>query len=218
MKPDLTRKIIGGLGALLGAWWTWTVVVPPITRIWSGGRESFDIVFLLTIVPLMAIPGVLAAVFGVRLFQEMRESFLKWVVGVFAVFFAFFLSSRASEAFPSFLPDRLEGSAYLFVASLIAVVSYLFSLRFLIRHLTQEDRLFSSLLGRSALVLMAWQVWLLLSRIFEEYSPTKEGYTHVPEEPWGILGLVVPIAVAYGLYRIFAKRLTKAQQGVAPTV
>jgi predicted neutral ceramidase superfamily lipid hydrolase len=216
MKPEHTRKLLGAFAALFGAWWTWIVVVPSITRIWSDGFKSIDVGFLLTIVPWMAIPGVLSFVFGVRLFREMQESSLKWVIGVFAVFFAIFLSSIASEALPSILPDRLERSAFLFVASLIAFVAYLFALRFLIRHLTHENRHFSSLLGRGALILMAGQVWLVLSEIFEEYSPIKEGYTHVPEEPWGILGLVVPILIAFGLYRTFAQRLAKAQQGVTP--
>ncbi|MCB1203422.1 MAG: hypothetical protein KDN18_04120 [Verrucomicrobiae bacterium] len=216
MRPEHTRRLLGGFATLLGAWWTWSTIVPPITRIWSDGFESFDVVFLLTIVPLMAIPGILSVVFGVRLFHEMQESSLRWVIGVFAIFFAFFLSSRASEALPSLLPDRLESTAFLLVASLIAVVAYLFAIRLLIRHFTQEDRRFSLLLGRGALILIAWQVWLLLSGIFKEYSPIKEGYTHVPEEPWGILGLVIPIAIAYGLYRTVARRLTKAQQNVAP--
>lgn len=191
------------------------MVVPPVTRIWADDFESFDIVFLLTIVPLMAIPGVLAVIFGVRLFREMRESSLKWVIGAVAVFFAFFLYSRMSAVLPSIVPDGLQSSAFLLVASLIAIVAYLFVVRLLLRHFTREDRRLSSLLSRGVVILMAWQVWLLLSEIFDEFSPIKEGYTHVPEGPWGILGVVAPIAVAYGLYRIFAHRLTKAQQGVA---
>jgi len=215
MKPEHTRRLLGGFAALLGAWWTWNSIVPFITGIWTDGVEAFDFVFLLTIVPLMAIPGILAIVFGVRLFLEMRESSLKWVIGVFAVFFAFFLSSRSSAAAPSLLPEGLQHSVFLFVASLVAIIAYLFSVRLLLRHFTQEDRSTLTLLSRGVMILMAWQVWLLLSEVFQEYSPIKEGYTHVPEEPWGILGLVVPIAVAYGSYRFFARRLAKAQQGVA---
>ena len=163
----------------------------------------------------MAIPGILAVVFGVRLFREMRESFLKWIIGVFAAFFAFFLSSRTSEAFPSILPDGLQRSVFLFVASLIAVFAYLFVVRLSLRHFTQENHRMSSLLSRGVIILMALQVWHLLFGIFDEYSPIKEGYTHIHEEPWGILGLVVPIGVSYGLYRAIASKLPKAQQDAA---
>ena len=215
MKSEHTRKLIGGLATLLGVWWTWIAVVPPISKSWSGEFEAGDIVFLLTIVPLMAIPGILAVVFGLRFFREMRESSLKWVIGVIAVFFAFFLSSQASIVLPSFLPEDLQGSVFLLVASLIAIVAYLLTVRFLLRHFTQEDRSLRSLLGRDILVLMALQIWILLSEFFREYSPTKEGYPYVSEEPWGILGVVVPIALAYGSYRIVATKLTRAQQGAA---
>jgi hypothetical protein len=213
MKPELSRRLIGGLAALFGAWWAWNAVVPPVKGIWSKDIEAFDIVFLLTIVPLMATPGILAVVFGSRLFREMRESSLKWVIGVFAVFFAFFLSSRASELLPSLLPEGLQHFVFLFVASLVAIFAYLFSARLLLRHLANEDHSLRSLFSRGVLILMAWQVWLLLSQVFREYSPIKGGYTHIPEEPWGILGLLVPIAVAYGLYRAVAPKLTKAESG-----
>ena len=191
------------------------MVYSPIRRIWSEEFETRDIVFLLTLDPLMATPGILGVVFGVRLFRKMSESSLKWVVGVFAIFFAFLLSSLMPGAFPDLLPESLQRSVFLFVASLVAIVAYLFAVRFLLRHFTQEDRSLRTLLSRVVLILMAWQVWQLLSEIFEVYSPIKDGYTHIREEPWGILGLVVPIAVAYGSYRIVATKLTKAQPGAA---
>jgi hypothetical protein len=65
-------------------------------------------------------------------------------------------------------------------------------------------------------MLMAWQLWLLLSAYFHQYSPIKEGYTHVPEEPWGLLGLVVPIIVAYGSYRIVSGILNKKHNETLP--
>ena len=66
--------------------------------------------------------------------------------------------------------------------------------------------------GRGISLLMAWQVWMISSQIFREYSPIQEGYTHVPEEPWGILGLVIPIFLAWIFYRLVARLAPKAQQ------
>ncbi len=216
MKPEHTRRLIGGVSALLGIWWTLPLIVSQISWIWSCGFETWDIVFLLTIFPLMVSPGALAIVFGVRLFLEMSESSLKWVIGVFAVLFALFLSTRMSAALPGLLPEGLQRSVFLFVASLVAIFAYLLTVRLLLRYFTQENRSLRSLLSRGVLILMAWQLWHLLSKVFEEYSPIKEGYTHVPEEPWGALGVVVPIAVAYGLYRAVAPKLSKAQKDTAP--
>ncbi|MGJ8723721.1 MAG: hypothetical protein ACSHYB_04110 [Roseibacillus sp.] len=60
---------------------------------------------------------------------------------------------------------------------------------------------------------MAWQLWLLLSSVFDKYAPVKEGFTHIYEEPWETLGLFVPIVIAVGSYCIFSSILTKAQGG-----
>jgi hypothetical protein len=212
MNPEHTRRLIGGVAVLLGLCWTSITVFGSITRIWSADFETGDIVFLLTMVPLMAGPGIIALVFGVRLFRELQESYLKLVSGVFAVFFTFFLLSQTSDLLPALLPEGLQRSVSLFVASSVAIVAYLFAVRLLLRHFTQEDRSLPSLLSRGVLILMAWQVWLLLSEVFQEYSPIKEGYAHIYKEPWGILGVVVPIAVAYGLYRVAVSKQVKAQQ------
>jgi len=60
---------------------------------------------------------------------------------------------------------------------------------------------------------MAWQLYLLLSSIFHEYSPIKEGSSDIHEAPWEAVGVLVPIIVAYVSYRTFvALLLPKAQQ------
>ena len=97
MKPEHARRLIGGLAMLLGLWWTWNTVVSPFRKISTEGFDTSNIIFLLTIVPLMAIPGVIAIIFGARLFREFGELSLKWVIGVFAVFLAFFLAFKISR-------------------------------------------------------------------------------------------------------------------------
>lgn len=210
MNREHARKLISSIAVILGACWTCSAVIPPLTKLWSD--EPIGLLFLLTMVPLLASPGILAVVFGIRLFREMRESSLRWVIGLFFTLFAFFLSSQTSELFPHLLPDGLQFSVFLFSYSLVAIYAYIFVIRLLLRYFTTEDRTLRSLLSRDLIILMAWQVWLLLSQFFQEYSPVKEGYTHVPKEPWGMLGVLVPIAVAYGLYRLLAPPKKEAQQ------
>jgi hypothetical protein len=216
MKAEHTRKLIGGAVAIFGLWWTCEIAYPLIRKLFHNEIKISNVIFMLTIMPLMISPGILALFFGVRLFRKMSESALKWVVGVVAVllaiFLAFFLSSQLSQNFPSVLPEKLWESTLLFMSSLFAIFAYLFIVRFLLQHLSNESRSAISLLSRGVVILMAWQLWMLLLKFFEEYSPIKDGYTHVPEEPWGILGFVVPIFVAYGSYRIIVAKLNKAQQ------
>ena len=186
MKPELSRRIIGGVAALLGLWWICAATFPTVSRLWRDDNATLDVIFVLTVVPLMTIPGILALFHGLRLFRQMSESSLKWVVGVGALFLAFFLSSRLSLLFPTLLPGRLLESTLLFVSSLVVIPVYLLVVRFLLRHLTDGTPPTAALLSRTVVMLMAWQLWFLLSRYFHEYSPIEEGYTHVPQEPWGL--------------------------------
>ncbi len=181
----------------------------------SEGIDHTGVIFVMTILPLMAIPGMLASFYGIRLFREFTESSLKWVIGAFAIFLAFFLSARVSLMMPLLISERLQSSIVLFITSLISIIAYLFVIRYLLKRFSDKERNLSSLLSRGILILMAWQLWLLLSQVFDEYSPIKKGYTPIREQPWDILGLVVPIVVAYGAYCLVAPRITQAQQSAS---
>ena len=77
MKPELTRRFIGCAAALIGLWWTGAVIFIPVRRLWLEDVGPTDVLFLLTVVPMMAIPGVLSLIFGIRLFRKMCEVSLK---------------------------------------------------------------------------------------------------------------------------------------------
>ncbi len=101
---------------------------------------------------------------------------------------------------------------YLFFSSLIAMLAYLLIVRKLLRHMTGEQPSYPSLISRNHISLLAMLTWICLFGLFDEYSPIKEGYTHIHEEPWDTLGTIVPITVAYVLFRCLAALLDKAQQ------
>jgi hypothetical protein len=207
MNPEHTRRLIGGIAALLGLWWTSITLFPLISRSWSGELEAFGIVFLLTVITVTVTPGILAVVFGARLFLKMQESSLKWVVGVLAILLGFVLYSGLLGVLPRLLPERLQHTAFPFIASLIAIVTYLMVVRLLLRYFTQEEHPFKSLVSRGSLILLAWRLWMLLSSIFEECDLPEGGFAL-----WHRLGFLMPTIVAYGLYRLAVSRLTKACQ------
>jgi xanthine/uracil permease len=51
------------------------------------------------------------------------------------------------------------------------------------------------------------QLWIVLSGFFKEFSPMEEGYSQVPEFPWVIMGLLIPILVAGIFYSIASSKL-----------
>ncbi len=204
MKPKYLRKLLGGFSVITGLAWMCIALMPLLNRMWDNDFQISDILFWLTMVPMM-IPAVIAVVYGARLFMKFREDSLRWVIGVFAVVLTFLMSSQLSEVSPSFLPESLQESLILFASSIAATMFYLHVVRYLTALLTQESRACRYFLSRGVSLLMAWQVWMILSQVFCEYSPIKEGYTHVPEEPWSILGLVIPILVAWVFYQLLSQ-------------
>ena len=204
MNPIHLRKIIGGLSVLFGLIWLGFTLIPFVGSLFDE-KDLIDYLLLLVMVPLMVIPGLLAIIYGTRLYRIMNVQTLKQVVGLFAVIGAFVISSKLSSVFPEILQAEVQSLAFFFIGAAVAIPLYMICIWFVLPHLSAERPKFCSLLERSAIILMALLLWLLLSSIFDEYAPIKEGYTHIHEEPWGILGLLIPVIVAYGAYRLFAK-------------
>lgn len=214
MRPDKTRRILGAAAALSGLWWTVAVVVAAVggaSSAESGTAHSFTWIFEL----LSVLPGVLAIVFGVRLFRTMRESSLRWVLGTLAVVSGILLASSLSASLPPWLPKPVQDMALIFIASLTALGVYLVVLRSLLRHHGQDTVALRSLLGRGQLKMLALLVWLILQLCFEEYIQVEQDADTVLDKPWWILGQVIPIAVAYGLYRVAVMALIRPNVSTA---
>ncbi len=64
---------------------------------------------------------------------------------------------------------------------------YLLALQWVLQYFMKTKRTLFSLLSQWVVFLMAWQLWLLLSSLFDEYSPKKEGSDYVHEQPWELV-------------------------------
>ncbi len=211
MKPELTRKLIGGAAVILGACWILAVTISPISNVYLKGANIQNLLFL-PIIIVMAIPGVLAVVHGFKLFSRMSLSSLKTVVGLLSISVSFILYSQLIKFFPNLLPDKFVELAYLFVSCLLAISGYILIVKLLIQHLTNQTISKHSLLSRDIVMLMAWQLWMLLSAISLEFSPIGKDDAVSSTGQWGLLSLIAPIVVAYGSYRIVIARMNRADQ------
>lgn len=198
------RKAIAAAAVLLGLLWFMGAVVYPASQILSGTKESPGIVMILTLLPLMGLPAFLLIYLGASLFREMTEESLKWVVGTLAVFGAVSISARLQLAFPALLPTRVELSLGMFLGACVAVWLYLLVVRRLLPILGGEKKSMRSFLGRGILVLLAWLLWFFLSAWAEEYRRLADGYE--------LVVFLVPMAVAYGSYRIAAASLLPSRE------
>ena len=218
MNPTHVRRAIGGTSAFLGLCWLCMVIWIALRSLWGGQRNVGNYLFGLTLVPIMAIPAVVAIQYGIHLFQKASVSSLKWTMGLPAAFAALVIFFMHSDAFPRLLPKQLAGTAFLLLGSLLVMPAYFAALRFTLPYIGIDRPKPFSLIGRGPLALIAWEVWLLLSDIFRVYSPVDESHKDLPEEPgWLFLALIVPIVVAYGGYRLAAYLMLtmKLEQGDA---
>ena len=189
MNATHIRKAIAGVSMLLGVGWLLISVILPIFRVAFRGGIHFPIFIML---PLMAIPGVIATYYGFRLYREMSESSVKMIIGDIAFIAAVSGSHHLSARFHSFLPEIIQSSLFLFLGSLVAVWAYLLITRVLLIILIGEQRRLQDLLGKGTLILLAWLLWKVLSHASHEYLP----------EDWYACQLFIPLIAVYGSYKL----------------
>jgi hypothetical protein len=194
------------MSAAFGILWLLAVLASAIHRFIANELKPLDNIFLLAVVPMMAIPGVLAIFFGIKLYRTISLSSLKWVTGIFATFGALWISSGLSSLFKEFIPNRIQSGLFLLVGIFVVVPIYLIVVRHLSRRLGMGRLKVADLMGKGALALIAWQLWMVLFAVLQEYSPKEKGYTSIAKEPWGMIELFVPILVSYTVYRVAVAR------------
>ena len=209
-NPVLIRKIFAVSSVLFGVGWSWAAIYPPLRHILARDREAFDCLSILVVVPFMVIPGALAVGAGIDLYRTINLGALKCALGTFAFLGALSISTALTAAFPNYLAEQNQRMLSLLFGTLVVIPLYVVVVKKLLEMLGQKRPGICELLGRGTLGLVAWQVWLLLSGVFREYSPLEDGEKYLHKAPWETLGLLVPIIVAYGGYK-FAVRLLPAQ-------
>jgi hypothetical protein len=209
MNAAYLRKAIAVASIIFGLCWLWQVVVCPTFRFAAQGKSPSQYLFYVPMFLLVGMPSVLCSYFGFKLFREMSETNLRWVLGTFAVVAAFWIAARFSAVYPSLLPESLLHSVGLTLGILIALPAYLFLLRVLLPMLGRPRCRAMDFVGRGILLVLAWDLWLLLEKLFHIYSPLEPGSKYVHQEPWQSVGYIVPALVAYGFFRAAQSLLSR---------
>jgi hypothetical protein len=164
------------------------------------------------IAAFLAVPGALAISFGITLYRKKSATALRWIVGLLAVFGAVWTSARLSLLFPDLLPERLESSLFMLFGTLVVLPAYAVVVQGLFPVIEAQKPRVVDLFGHGIIAMLAWQLWFVGFGLFEQYAPIQKGYTHVYEEPWGFLGVLIPIVVAYGFYRVAGSYLRRLKE------
>jgi len=194
------------LALLCGVVWLWSVLVVPIIRHWSEDPATRSYGFLFIILPMMSLPGILAVYFGVRLLNQSNEKNIRGAVGILMVLLTLRLSPLIQALFPRGADEESVRGVSFLVGTVIAVMLYLVLAKWVLRVTGFPVAGIREVISRVPLLLIAWQIWSVGSRLFAVYSPKKEGHKYVlPNEPWGLAGFLVPILAAWLFYKLSIK-------------
>lgn len=217
MKPIVIRRTISCLAITTGIGWIWTTWAPFARDLVGdlGGGEYSSLSFSFAKILLaMSVPGIFSILGGIYLFRVARVSSVKIALAGFAIFGALAISAGLRTSIFNSFPQKWTYSLCMLIGALIVFPVYLFAVQQLLSRLgvyePKKPKL-SGLIGRGSLTVFAALSWRLLSALFDEYTPIEDGFTHVPKEPWGILGVVIPIAVAFGGYRWAVDRFVEKE-------
>lgn len=200
MKPDLLRKIIGGLSALLGIGWLIIAVMPVIAKPPERDPEfSSAAIFMWAFHALTALFGIVWMVASIRLYRSFDASALKWSVGAPATVLTFLVCGSISSQFSTSRPEWMVGNFLLPLAAWIAVPVYMTLVWHLMPRVGGEKVKFLTLLNRGYLVLMAFLLWLFLSGL--------QRHVFHLDYPWSLFIFLVTISVPICLYKIASARL-----------
>lgn len=194
-KPNIIRHGVGTLCITLG-------VVPVILGFSSWSETGpFGWFFYVALILLF---GWL----GIGMLRDFSRRNLNRCVAMITLFGALFLISGLLSQF------SVDGEFYevnsgftLFFTVLIAIFMHVVVMKFLSKWSGMESPRVKDLISRGVLILLALQVWLLLSDLAEQFW-TKESQIPATTDniPLFLLETILPLFLAIGFYQ-WAKRL-----------
>lgn len=199
MKRLSVGKMVGIAGVLVGGYWLVMALAQPLYRFIVEKKDAFDYVFMLTIVPMMALPGIIAVYYGARLIRTPNERNIKWTLGAGAVFLAMFLWDLLEWLSTSLNTISWTQSVSLLIATLFVIPLYVMACRVVMRSEGMAPRHYSHYLSRGVIFIVAMQLWMIGEELIERYFSKEEMY---PWELWSNMRAFAPLLAAWVFYKI----------------
>ena len=216
MKKINLNTIFGTCALIIGCWWVIEIIIHPLLGIFMEKIPLSDYLFSIIILPMMAIPGVFAAYFGYRLAKEENKTNIKGSVGALAIFGVLCLPPFVEPSLPNYIASTLS----FLLATAVVIPVYIFVSRFLMIQAGLKPKPKGEFVGKGILLILSWQIWDVVWRIFDAYAPIKKGSLYIKEEPWGILGFIGSIIIACLFYKVSMRFIEKDKaepENIQPT-
>jgi hypothetical protein len=205
MKLPRLSRVLGVAAMLCGAWWLWAVAIEPFT----SGRvtKAEDFLFALAIIPMMAVPGVSAGLFGYQVTRSSEPRYIKRVLGTFAAFAVLLISGSVNGLVKWPRAEELKDGCFVLLSTLIVILIYLKTAAWVLRREGTPVESVTALISKTIVGIVAFEFYWVMRSGAEAFTPVKSGYKYVHEEPWGMIGMLAPIFVAWLSYKIAIRSL-----------
>jgi hypothetical protein len=200
------RKILSVVSILAGAVWVAMVIIPPVVKYFSNQEDNFTLLFLLTMIPLLTIPGFICLWFGTKLFKKRTEESLRAIVGTSVFLLIVGVGFPIAEWLKPFFPDfGWEGSGMLFFA-IATVIVYPMAVSRLLPVIGGERKSPRSFISKGMLTLIAFLLFFSLSSLEQAYFPLRvdREFTDLPllDAMLQFLIVAAPMLIPYVGYRL----------------
>jgi hypothetical protein len=217
MKRISISKLASIMAVLVGLYFVGVLVLEPLFRFVSGEDDIGDFLFMVVFQSLVLVPASFCIYFGCRLLMSTTKDLVKGTVGSLLAVLAVRGGIQVSIWFSDGEHEHLVTSTALLVATIVAIILHVVVCRAVVRLEGLPNAGFREFVSKTAIFLVAIQIWMLGNPVVDKYAPKNPDYPRLPEEPWGYVGFLVPILLAWGFYR-FGMRYVERGKLAKPKV
>lgn len=212
-----TRTILALAIILFGLFSVWETIALVYSSSWRDLMPiSSFYMFSHTISSIvLLIPGIFCLYFGLKSLREPKRQNIQTAAAWLIVGIALPVSSFVLEQFQPEFSAMIALSVTLSLILLALILFYRLNSMIVVSRGGIRTGGYRDALGKPIVLLLAADIWLVVTDLFALFSPKAEGFKHVPDDSWAIAGFVVPTVLALGLYRFAARSLcNKRTKGV----
>lgn len=191
--------MVGVAGALVGVWWVWHGFILPVANTLTRPATALDYIFGLTVLPILAMPGVALAYFGIGLVRSKVLSNFKGVVGWLAFFGVVTVDILLSRFELFSMAGQIRESLCLLIGTLAFIPPYAILVNKLMVWDGSSAPGYRAIIGKGTIWIVTLELFNLGMEINRHYVDFKKN-SGADDLPYSLAGFGITLAVVFIFY------------------
>jgi hypothetical protein len=170
---------------------------------------------------LVMLLAVFSIHFGARVLEAPTTYRIKRASGYLVTLLAIYAAPTISSQYLDGSDDHLARDGWILFLTVAAIGIHMITCRTIVRREGIPTLGYREFIGKTAIFLVAWQIWMLGYPLVDRYAPKDPDFPRLAETPWEFVGTLGAIFLAWGFYRIavrYVERGMPAKPKVADRV